>query len=108
MTTPIQIDFEQWNDQFQPIINIFDDNASFDDGDGGVMFETYGDEMEFVLATARSTPLNVWTYVDGDEGTYVINGLQYVNRIGYFVTHKPAEENTHYEVVVSRDSEMQS
>jgi hypothetical protein len=89
--------FEDWCSMYNPIINVFDENASFDDGEGGVMFETYGKELDFVLATADSTPENVWTYLDGMDGSpIVVNGYWLVNRIGYFVTHKPAEPDTQY------------
>ena len=28
----------------------------------------------------------VWTWVDGGDGTYILSGRHYVNRIGFFVT----------------------
>jgi len=31
----------------------------------------------------------VWTWVDGDDGSWIISGFHYVNRIGYFITEKP-------------------
>jgi hypothetical protein len=34
----------------------------------------------------------VWTYVDGDDGTYVTNGYHLVNRIGYFITEVPYDD----------------
>jgi len=47
----------------------------------------------------------VWTYVDGDSGTYVVKGMQFVNRIGYFITRLPANHETDYEILVSKDLE---
>jgi hypothetical protein len=50
------------------------------------MYETFGAEEDFV----RQQPANnVWTWVDGDEGTFIVAGMAYVNRIGYFVTSEP-------------------
>ncbi len=73
---------DEWEATYKPIKNHIDDNASWNN----TMFETYGEEVEFVNAQ----PYNkVWTWVDGDEGTYVINGCHLVNRIGYFVCEVP-------------------
>jgi hypothetical protein len=33
----IEMDFDEWCDTYKPIINHIDSNASFDNGDGGVM-----------------------------------------------------------------------
>ena len=53
----IEMDFDEWCDTYKPIINHIDSNASFDNGDGGIMFETYGDEVEFVKS---QSPANIW------------------------------------------------
>lgn len=52
-------------------------------------FETYGIELGYVLATADLEPDRVWTLVDGDDGTYIVNGYHLVNRISYFITEVP-------------------
>ena len=54
-------------------------------------FETYGIELGYVLATADLEPNRVWTLVDGDDGTYIVNGYHLVNRIHYFITEIPFE-----------------
>lgn len=75
---------DEWIATYKPIINHIDKNASFD----GTMFETYGDEEEFVENYPDSNC--VWTYADGDDGgTYIFNGWHFVNRIGYFITEVP-------------------
>ena len=56
------------------------------------MFETFGVELGYVLATADLKPNHVWTLVEGDGGTYVVNGYHLVNRIGYFVTQVPYDD----------------
>jgi len=81
---------EAWCNTYKPIVNHLDPDASFDDGNGGIMFETYGAEEVYVRRTARVDPQRVWTYVDGDGGTFIVSGMHFVNRIGYFITELPA------------------
>jgi hypothetical protein len=93
--TFIEETFEFWLEEFKPITNHIDDNASFD----GIMFETYGDEVEFVK---QQDPRCIWTYGDGDDGgSYIWNGWHFVNRIGYFITEVPCPEDTTIQVEVS-------
>jgi hypothetical protein len=33
----------------------------------------------------------VWTWVDGNDGSYIVDGWHMVNRIGYFITAIPCE-----------------
>ena len=92
------MNIEEWDEQFKPVPNHLDDNASWD----GVMFETYGEEEQFVFAQDSA---KVWTYVDGDDGnTYLINGRHLVNRIGYLVCEVPYDEALIYEIQVSEDT----
>lgn len=95
----IEMDFDEWCDTFKPIINHIDKRgASFDNGYGGVMFETYGDELKFVQEADAN---HIWTYGDGDDGgTYVWSGYSFVNRLGYFITERPWLEGTDYQVLV--------
>ena len=91
---------EEWDEEFCPMVNPFDTNASF----GGTMFETYDKELGFVLGVNSCEPNKVWTYVDGDGGTYLVDGYQLVNRIGYFITQKARTDDQFYEVIVSQDN----
>jgi hypothetical protein len=87
------LNFEDWEYRYKPVKNHLDDNASFQDEHGnGIMFETFGDELQYVLGVASKEPDRVWTYVDGDDGTYVTNGYHLVNRIGYFITDVPYDD----------------
>jgi hypothetical protein len=85
-----ELTMNDWEATYKPISNHLDDNASFQDENGvGIMFETYGDELEFVQSVDEH---RVWTYVDSDLGTDILAGYYFVNRIGYFVTEVPWED----------------
>lgn len=101
--TIIDLSFDEWCDTYKPVVNTIGNNSSFDDGDGGIMFETYGSEYDFVVQTARDNPFVVWTYIDGDNGTYVVNGYNIVNRIGYFITEVPFDGDTTVITKVTED-----
>ena len=91
----IEVDFDEWCETYKPIKNHIDTNASFD----GEMFETYGDEVEFVKAQDEN---RIWMYGDGDDGgSYIWSGWGFVNRIGYFITEVPFPDNTTIQVQVS-------
>lgn len=102
-----ELSFDDWCQRFKPVINHIDPFLSSfafsGDEEYGIMFETFGDELKHVAETARAKPNTVWTYVDGEGGTYIINGMHFVNRIGYFITKLPADAD--YEIVVSKDND---
>jgi len=101
MTTLIKMDMDTWSDKYQPVLNLLGDNPSLDDGNGGIMFETYGREVDFVRGVTITNPRNVWTYLDGSDGQpLIVNGWHLVNRIGYLVTAVPAEPETFYEISI--------
>ena len=101
MNDLIELTQEEWFDKFKPIPNHIDDNASFSDGDNGYMFETYGEELDFVKSHQSN---RIWTYCDGDNsGTYIFQGMRIVNRIGYFVTIVPFDANKDYQIQISND-----
>ena len=77
--------YEQFIAEYEPIVNQLVDNAAHE----GTMFETYGEEEAYVTRVNQN---KVWSIMDGgSEGMYITNGKHYVNRIGYFVTHKAWE-----------------
>jgi hypothetical protein len=99
MNNFIEMDFDEWCDTYKPIVNHIDNNASFDNGDGGIMFETYGDEVEFVKS---QSPDKIWMYGDGDDGgSYIWSGWGFVNRLGYFITEVPCPPDTDIQIRVS-------
>ena len=87
------LSIEEWELHFKPIVNHLDENASFNDGSGGIMFETTGAEYDYVAAIGHKEPNRIWTYIDNEEGdTVIINHWGFANRIGYMVTEKPYDE----------------
>lgn len=74
--------FQIWKDTFKPIKNDIDENASGD----GCMFETFGAELDKVVAANKADPGKVWTLLDVDGDLYIGQGYHHVNRMGYFIT----------------------
>ena len=90
-----RLTIEEWDKNYKPITNKFDEDASFD----GTIYETYGEEVEFVIAQKNN---KIWTLVDTSEGDMVIvNGYHLVNRIGYFITEVPCPIDTTIQIKVS-------
>ena len=86
------MDLDEWFDKYKPIKNHIDETSSFD----GHMFETYGEEVEFVKAQEEN---RIWMYGDGDDGEgHIWNGWHYINRIGYFITEVPCPADTDIQV----------
>jgi hypothetical protein len=92
---PVTMTFDEWAAQYRPITNTLDPNAAM----CGIMFETFGAEVNFVVATHAKLPARVWTVIESDEEElgadedepaanrwFVIEGFHYVNRLGYLIT----------------------
>jgi hypothetical protein len=96
MTTVNEITIEQFDKEYLPQTNQFNDNVSWD----GCMFETYGQEYDYVKSIFNINPDRIWTIVEDDDGDPVLtNGFHCVNRIGYVVTVYPAPKDTLINVV---------
>ena len=94
MNNFIELTEEEWFNTYKPIKNNLVESSSFDDH----MFETYGEEVEFVKAQDEN---RIWMLGDGDDGgMYIWNGWGFVNRIGYFVTEVPCPPDTTIQVQV--------
>lgn len=78
------VSFDEWRDAYRPVRNTIRTDAPFD----GLMFETFGPELD---AVAAAHPACVWTLVssDDDDGLYLLTGFHFVNRMGYLVTERP-------------------
>lgn len=81
---------DRWIKDFQPVLN---PNNNW--GGSYSAWETYGNDLEYVL---QQDEHHVWTEVDGEGGTYITPGISRVNRIQYYITTVPWE-NDKIEVV---------
>lgn len=76
--------YDEWEETYQPIRNYTD--HAFESR----LFETYGDDLAFIEAMPKD---RVWTLVDHHRGGEIImEGMRFVNRLGYFVTVRPWSE----------------
>jgi hypothetical protein len=99
--TFIEMTEDEWFKTYKPIPNHIDKNASFSDGEHGYMFETYGEEIDFVK---NSNTNHIWMYGSGDDGgTFIWSGWGFVNRLGYFITEVPFPPNTDIQIRISED-----
>lgn len=91
----IVLSFDQWESRFRPIQNTITENAAY----GGTLFETYGADLAEVLLWANSDrSRKVWTLVEGNETPAIAEGYRLCNRLGYFLTEKPARKGRQYEI----------
>lgn len=105
MSTVINLTDEEWDAEYKPLRNHFNPSASEYDTEYQ-LFETYGQEVQFVQNT---DPAHVWTQVDGDDGgIYIVNGYASVNRIGYYITAKPHDTHKFISVCVISPDEFDS
>jgi hypothetical protein len=86
------LNIDNWLEIYNPKINHLDDNASFNLGlEQGCMFETFGEELDFVREFGKENPKKVWTIIDGEgEDLYLIAGYHFVNRLGYILSEEDA------------------
>lgn len=102
-----EMTFEEWEKQYKPLKNHLVKDSQIN----GFGFETYGDELDFVL---KNHLCYIWTVTHGDgceceyKGEYseddghadycegeiweIYNGMGYVNRVCYLVTEIPEEK----------------
>lgn len=76
---------EKFFEQYKPVKNHFVDDCAFN----GCMFETYGEEEQFVIAQAKADSRKVWTVIDVNGVMYITNGFRYIDRMGYFICEVP-------------------
>ena len=78
--------YAAWLVRYKPIVNSLVEDAPYD----GYMFETYGAELQVVQAARKK---HVWTLIDtGRKHPTITSGFHFVNRLGYFLTEKPCND----------------
>jgi len=95
--TVIELTEDEFDVRFPLVPNHINPQATWAVGDGpGCLFETFGEEFEFVRRYDRR---KVWTLVDGNDGDlYITSGLHFANRVGFLITREPVPVNTFIEV----------
>ena len=86
---PERLSWNEWKKEFIPLEN----HLTSDPGE--LMFETYGEEHDFV---ETQDPLNIWTWVRRRRGDILLSGYHIDNRIGHYVTRNSWDIDTDYEV----------
>jgi len=101
MSIETQISFDDWVATYQPQRNHLDGNAPWD----GLMYETFGPEVEFIKTVASTSPDRVWTLVDADGRSVIASGWHFVNRVGYMVTAVPCPPGEFIDVIDDDDDD---
>jgi hypothetical protein len=79
--------WDKWAEKFKPTLNHFhSDNDEH-------MYETYGAEVEYVI---EQDSRHIWTWIQGDMSDLIVAGYHYVNRLGYYITEVPWEDEYDY------------
>ena len=89
-----RLTYDEWLEKYKPIKNHLN---NYDQ----IAFETFGDEIEYVWGKPNKF---VWTEVDGYDGSYIVAGKHYINRIQYYLTENPWTDDM-TEVPLSIDNE---
>jgi hypothetical protein len=89
--------WKAWEDKYKPIKNKFRKDPDEQ------MFETYGEEVEFVQ---KADNKYIWTYLQGDMSDLLVAGYHYVNRLGYYISSIPWENEDDY-VLLSVEEECE-
>jgi hypothetical protein len=92
----VELTEDEFCEQYPVLPNHLNPDAAWSYGNGGCLFETFGEEWEFVK---QQDPATVWTLVeDGDDGECILSGCHWVNRLGYFISTVPVPEGVDVEV----------
>ena len=99
----IEITEDEFDSRFPVVTNHLNPNASWClEKEGGCLFETYGEELEFVR---QQDPSTVWTLLDGDDSDqYLVSGFHFVNRIGYLISTVPVPEGADIQVHIPMEN----
>jgi hypothetical protein len=102
--TLIELSEDAFDAQYPLVPNHLNPSAGWALGEGyGCLFETYGDELDFVR---RQDPRTIWTLVDGDDGDlYLVSGYHLVNRIGYLISTVPLPHDVAIEMRIQAQTD---
>lgn len=72
----------EWEEEYKPITNHITPGS-------GITFDTHGKDGDFVREVLKTNPGSIWTLVDCDGKTIICSGYHFVNRIAYYITEVP-------------------
>jgi hypothetical protein len=100
----IELTEDEFDTRYPLKPNHLNPHASWAFGDArGCLFETFGEELDFVR---KQHPSTVWTLVDGEDGDlYVVDGCHFVNRLGYLVSTVARPEGLNIQVRIPMQKE---
>lgn len=86
---------DEFYEKYNPLKNHLDSDAAFD----GCMFETFGEEVEFINKIAESLVKGkIWTIIEVEGKFYFVSGWHFINRFGYLVTEEIVPDDEEIEV----------
>jgi hypothetical protein len=78
--------YEEFVEKYKPITNHLSTDNMFDN----TTFETYGEDLDYVLKNISKNV--VWTVIHGEgDDWYISTGYHIVNRLAYIITEVPYE-----------------
>jgi hypothetical protein len=92
-----EIAFDEWFEKYRPVKNPLERDSYY--------FETYGLSHDIVKDVIDSN--RVWTWTEGDGVAQVQNGYHFVNRLYYYITEVPWQEDEIIIVPISEDERCQ-
>lgn len=82
-------ELDKWWEEYKPVPNHLCSENTEEQPSRVSYFETYGEELDYVCSKVNAdNTRNIWTWIDGDDGSYLVPGYHLVNRIGFFITEK--------------------
>lgn len=89
------LDYDAWADKYKPFVNTSNTATAPTECTELTTthfgYETYGDDLEAVLARLKTHPSTVWTIIEEDGIQYIVAGYRLVNRLSYLITEIPYE-----------------
>lgn len=80
--------WDEWVEKYKPVENHLVKEAPMD----GYMFETYGEEIDYLKQQCKDDAYHLWTVLDAEDTLFLSMGFHVVNRIGYILTEVPWTE----------------
>ena len=85
--------FEKYKPVYNHITSYYEEGQTEGEVIGcDMMFETYGEELEYVKEVHQKDPNLIWTLCDDGEIAYIVQGMRFVNRQNYLIATVPYKE----------------